>query len=372
MKRILSVLALVLVAMQVFAQAPQKMSYQAVVRNSANELVANAQIGMQISILQGSASGSAVYVETQNPTTNSNGLASIGIGTGTVVSGSFAAINWADGPFFVKTETAVEAPLNNYTISGTTELLSVPYALYAGNVPAGNHSGDMQYWNGSQWVVVPAGDEGATLQIVNGVPSWVGGSGNVTTVINPITGAEWMDRNLGASKVASSIDDLSSYGYLYQWGRGNDGHQDRGSFCTTTLSDGDNPGHGFFILTSASPNDWRSTQNDNLWQGVNGINNPCPQGFRVPTEAEWTAERDTWNSMDLNGAFESVLKLPCAGGRHYAESNNGAFVLPGSNGYYWTSTVDGTKASRLNFDASHAEFYSPYRAYGYSVRCIKD
>ena len=286
MKKALSVLAIALVAMQVLAQAPQKMSYQAVIRNSANELVVSSQIGMQISILQGSASGSAVYVETQNPTTNANGLASVEIGAGTVVSGSFAAINWANGPFFVKTETAIEAPYNNYTISGTSELLSVPYALYAGNVPTGNHSGDMQYWDGSQWVVVPAGDEGSTLQIVNGVPTWVGGSGGVTTVINPITGAEWMDRNLGASRVATAIDDQTSYGYLYQWGRGNDGHQDRGSGLTTTLSDGDDPGHGFFILTSASPHDWRSTQNDNLWQGVNGINNPCPAGFRVPTEAE--------------------------------------------------------------------------------------
>lgn len=372
MKKTLTVLALVFVSFQFFAQVPQKMSFQAVIRNSANELVVNTQIGMQFSILQSSENGTTVYVETQTITTNGNGLASVEIGAGTVVSGDFAAINWANGPYFLKTETAVEAPFNNYTITDTSQLLSVPYALCAGNIPSGNHSGDMQYWDGSQWVIVPAGNEGATLTMINGVPTWSGGSSDVTTVINPITGAEWMDRNLGASQVATSVDDMDSYGDLYQWGRGNDGHQNRGSGITTTLSDGDDPGHGHFILTASSPHDWRSTQNDNLWQGVNGVNNPCPEGFRVPTEAEWAAERDTWNSMDLNGAFESVLKLPCAGGRHYSEANDGAIFLTGNNGFYWTSTVDGFKASRLNFDGAHAEFYSPYRAYGYSVRCIKD
>ncbi len=116
-----------------FAQAPQKMSYQAVIRNAGNNLVANSVVGMRISILQGSASGTAVYVETQNPTTNINGLASIQIGNGTVVSGTFAAINWSSGVYYVKTETD-PAGGTAYSITGTTQLLSVPYALYAEKV----------------------------------------------------------------------------------------------------------------------------------------------------------------------------------------------------------------------------------------------
>ncbi len=114
----------------VFAQASQKMSYQAVVRNNNNSLVTGTPVGMRISILQGSASGQAIYVEKHTPTTNANGLASIEIGGGTVISGSFLTINWANGPYFVKTETDPSGG-TAYSITGTSQLLSVPYALYA-------------------------------------------------------------------------------------------------------------------------------------------------------------------------------------------------------------------------------------------------
>lgn len=114
----------------VFAQTPEKMSYQAVIRNSSNTLVTNSLIGMRISILQTSPSGTAVYVETQTPTTNANGLVSIEIGNGTVISGNFSSINWSNGPYFVKTETDPNGG-SSYSISGTSQLLSVPYALHA-------------------------------------------------------------------------------------------------------------------------------------------------------------------------------------------------------------------------------------------------
>ncbi len=114
------------------AQSPQKMSYQAIIRNASNNLITNSTVGMQISILQGSATGTLVYAETQTPTTNINGLATLEIGTGNIVSGTFANINWANGPYFIKTETDPTGG-TNYTISGTTEFTSVPYALYALN-----------------------------------------------------------------------------------------------------------------------------------------------------------------------------------------------------------------------------------------------
>lgn len=135
MKNILILLFINLVALTSFAQAPQKFAYQSVIRNAGNQLVTNQQVGIKISILQGSANGAAVYAETHSQLTNANGLATLEIGGGTVLSGNFATINWATGPYFVKTETDLNGG-SNYTITSTTQLLSVPYALYAAN--AGN------------------------------------------------------------------------------------------------------------------------------------------------------------------------------------------------------------------------------------------
>ncbi len=188
------------------------------------------------------------------------------------------------------------------------------------------------------------------------------------TVTNPTTGKIWMDKNLGASRVATSSTDTDSYGDLYQWGRAADGHQLGTSGTTITLATSDTPGHGSFILATSSPYDWRSPQNDTLWQGVSGTNNPCPSGYRLPTEAEWEAERTTWSSNDAAGAFASPLKLPVAGYRGI----NGSFVNVGSGGNYWSSTVGGTHSRRLYFHSSGATMLTNSRALGVSVRCIKD
>ena len=138
MKKILTLIIIVLCAASLFAQAPEKFSYQAVVRNASNQLVANAPVGVRVSILQGSASGNAVYVETQTATTNTNGLLTIEIGGGSVQQGNFTSIDWANGSYFLKTETD-PAGGTDYSVTSTQQLLSVPYALYAkeaGNVPA--------------------------------------------------------------------------------------------------------------------------------------------------------------------------------------------------------------------------------------------
>jgi hypothetical protein len=138
-KLFIHIVALVYIS-GVFAQSPEKMSYQAVVRNNSNQLETNKAIGMQISILHGTVNGTAVYVETQTSTTNANGLVTVEIGEGIVISGSFTTIDWANGPYFIKTETDPNGG-TNYTITGTSQLLSVPYALYAKTAENG-FSGD--------------------------------------------------------------------------------------------------------------------------------------------------------------------------------------------------------------------------------------
>jgi uncharacterized protein (TIGR02145 family) len=200
----------------------------------------------------------------------------------------------------------------------------------------------------------------------------------VVEVVNPTTGKIWMDRNLGAEQAATSSTDALAFGDLYQWGRGSDGHQCRNSATRSTISSLDQPGHRDFILvpTTSTTDDWRNPQNNNLWQGVNGINNPCPLGFRVPTAAEFTSERQSWTGGNNSvGAFNSVLKLPLSG---FRERDTGviSFVddLGRTYGMLWTSSVvtNGNEAQFFAYWSGNA-FVNPYpRSRGYSVRCIKN
>jgi len=187
--------------------------------------------------------------------------------------------------------------------------------------------------------------------------------------VTSATGRVWMDRNLGASRAATSSTDEQAYGDLYQWGRAADGHQKRNSGTTTTLSSSDIPGHGDFIRVSNSPLDWRSPQNNNLWQGLNGTNNPCPIGYRLPTEAEWNNERESWSSHNAAGAFASPLKLPLAGQRN---GITGSLSEVGSRGGYWWYNTDHTYVNGLSFSNSAAGLYSSPRSYGHTIRCIKN
>ena len=121
-------------------------------------------------------------------------------------------------------------------------------------------------------------------------------------------------------------------------------------------------------MNNSLPKDWRSPQNENLWQGVNGTNNPCPNGYRLPTDVEWESEFGNWSSYNASGAFDSPLKLPLTGYRHVG---NGSLGNLGSHGNYWSSTVNPTAALHINFYSSSVTINSSSRAVGLAIRCIK-
>jgi hypothetical protein len=142
MKRSYAIFVIAILTTCLSAQAPQKISYQCVIRNTSGNLMPNQNVGMRISIIQGTPLGTVVYQETYspNPLTNPNGLVTIEIGSGIPITGVFSAINWAAGPYYLKTETDPSGG-TTFTISGTSQLLSVPYALNARTAE-----------NGSKWL----------------------------------------------------------------------------------------------------------------------------------------------------------------------------------------------------------------------------
>ena len=480
MKRILlALVTITTIALSSFGQAPEGFKYQAVVRDAGNFILTNQAVGMQMTIQQGAIGGTTVYQETFAPTTNNYGLVNLEIGNGTVVSGDFTTIDWSAGPYYIETAVDVNGG-TSYDVMGTSQLMSVPYALYAKT--SGNGQGPVgpQGATGAQGPQGPAGNDGAvgatgaqgpagndgavgatgpqgpagndgafgatgaqgpagndgavgatgpqgpagidavccntvdsltqlvstldsivtviTSQIIFGctdtlaenynslanfddgtctyTPQYPGGSvfcssgpTAIVDVTNPVTGETWMDRNLGATQAATSPTDTLAYGDLYQWGRRSDGHQCRNSPNATTLSSTDQPANSNFIIVTNTPDDWRNPQNPNLWQGVNGINNPCPSGYRLPTETEMNEEILSWSSNDAAGAFASPLKLSMAG---YRLNGTGLITGAGTYGQYWTSTVNNTLSHRLSIQASGSNVNTNNRARGYSCRCIKD
>jgi len=206
--------------------------------------------------------------------------------------------------------------------------------------------------------------------------------GDVTFTYNgtPVTygtvkgkyGRCWLDRNLGAARVAESTTDQQSYGGFYQWGRKTDGHQSVTSGTTTALSSGTNPSHSDFITVQNAPFDWTSTPDNDLWNGLNATNNPCPTGWRLPTSTEFANEMTLWSEQTNNGAFESALRLPSGGVRGYlsgSRQNEGAWASCWTSEAFSSAT---TNVKILNAETSQAQIANTYRAIGANVRCIKD
>jgi len=241
-------------------------------------------------------------------------------------------------------------------------------------ISLGKGKGDLRYWvtklsDNTKYFV-------RTYAINEKGVSYSNEQSFTTLKVNTVTsktGRIWMDRNLGATQVATSLTDEASFGDLYQWGRLTDGHQLRTSSSTNTTSSLNIPGNPKFIINNAYPWDWKIPQNANLWQGVNGINNVCPTGFSLPTTDEWLAESKSWNNLNGTGGFESPLKLPLSGNRGY----DGVLRYNNINGIYWTSTIQKVVggdyySQTFTLTVKDTGGYNYHRAGANSVRCIKD
>jgi len=204
------------------------------------------------------------------------------------------------------------------------------------------------------------------------------------TVYNAATNKTWMAYNVGATNIPTSLTDTAGYGFLFQWGRGPDGHQyvrPTPSGTTTTFVTTNTPNNGGLYIIGASNSDyynWRKPRDNTLWGvsgtaptgGVNGNNNPCPTGFRVPTNAEFDTEIASWATRNGDGAFNSSLRLTYCGYRDVFDI--GRLKDVGTRGWYWVSNgVTGTyyykaiAATQIDSDRSAPA------GNAFAVRCIK-
>ena len=355
MKKIFTFLTALVISSIFFAQIPQQFSYQAIVRGANNALLSNQKVGIKISLLKGTENGQSVYSEVHIATTNANGLVSIAVGGGTFLEGNFIKIDWANGPYFIKTEIDPEGG-TNYSLFTTTQLLSVPYALYAANSQPGpkgdkGEKGDqgVQGIKGDNGDQGPAGKDGAqgtpgkdgvngkdgkvefqnlrvsatgdTLFLTNGNFVIIPGLSAANTTTKPTSGygptikdvdgneyktvyigtQQWIVENLKTSKysdgtpIPNVIDNT-------QWS-----NLSTGAWCHYNNSDSLGKIYGkLYNWYAVSPS-------------TNGNKNVCPSGWHVPNNSEWIILTNY-----LGGESNAIQKLRITGIQYWNAPNSNA------------------------------------------------
>ena len=419
MKKILTTLALLVATTVLLAQVPQKFSYQGVIRDAAGNLVRNAPVGVRVSLLKASADGVAVYCETHRQTTNANGLLTLTIGDGTVVGGDMAAIDWADGPYFLKTETDITGG-SNYTLVGAQQLLSVPYALYAGNttnafsgdyndlsnkpeipvIPdkvsafendakyltkvdlAGQLAEMQKQLDSLKQVVEEGGNNGSGVgddgKPCSGVATVSDVDGNTYNTVR-IGSQCWMKENMRTTKYANGASLMNKF--------------DSGDLGFNYFSPPWEIKNGGFLYNWYAAT--RNNSSDSIPSGVQGI---CPSGWHVPSKQEWihlsTYIHNKYPYLNMaNALFSEDVNLFIAN-QAVNENTVGFSALPVGCGYirngdikydsggfdacFWSSSIEKYDYNfqlvpySFNLCFFHREQYEYPRGYYRSVRCLRD
>ncbi len=404
MKKIFTFLVAFTVSTLIYAQLPQNFSYQSIVRGANNALLSNQKVGIKISLLKGTENGQSVYSELHTATTNANGLVSIAVGGGTFLEGNFIKIDWANGPYFVKTEIDPEVG-TNYSLVTITQLLSVPYALYAANSQPGpkgdkGEKGDQgtpgkDGLNGKDGKVefqnLRVSATGDTLFLTNGNFVIIPGLSAANTTTKPTSGygptikdvdgneyktvyigtQQWMGENLKTSKYSDGTP-IPNVTDNTQWS-----NNTTGAWCYYNNSDSIGKIYGkLYNWFAVSPT-------------TNGNKDVCPTGWHVPTDGEWTILTDylggeniaggkikeigvlNWNNPN-NNASNLTLFTAIPGG---FRDNGGNSYFIGIHSYMWGSTEANLKNAfdrELSYGNGFALKSDNNKKYGFTIRCLKD
>jgi len=261
-----------------------------------------------------------------------------------------------------------------WTYDAISHTLSVSFTALASSYPIALDPSILK----TDTVIATFSGKRISMHFTCGTSTVTGVDGNTYGTVTGADGKCWMDRNLGATQVATSSTDYLAYGSLFQWGRRPDGHQLITWTSSTTgtgvngstATNADIPGDSLFITEGFPPYDWRVTPSDTLWANSSSTNNPCPASWHVPTLTEWVTWVTAAGVTNASTAYSSTLKLSLAGLRL---SNTAGLVSQSSLGYYWSSSPDGTTANGLTVHSGGAAAGGGNnRAHGFSVRCLKD
>ncbi|MBM3403824.1 MAG: hypothetical protein FJY10_02905 [Bacteroidetes bacterium] len=320
MKKPIFILLFFTVSIFLSAQSPQKLSYQAVIRDATGKLIQNSPVGIKISVLQGSATGVSVYTEVHSVTTNVNGLVSLEIGGG-ITSDDFSEIDWASGPYFLKTETDPMGG-SSYTITGTSQLLSVPYALYAGNGFSGDYN---------DLINKPITD-GSETKVTAGTNIQVNGEG---TIQNPyvISGLLNPTKVILAYSQSWTVPSGVSKIKVELWG-GSGGGGGAGVYSYSyTLNDGGNGGSGGY-----AEKEMDVTPNQQL---IFTIGNAGVAGENATYSGYWSGDTNGGNGENSLLYISSSIVMRAAGGTGGKKGSYTSYTVHGTPGNDNLGTITG-------------------------------